>query len=219
MSFPWILGRELKVLLRLWPGRRVWQEVPRKDSSLGSLDVFSHLLCPQEQRHPAAPNMFLESRPQAALRLEATPARQGPPRGPCSLTELGRGTRRWSILACPAAAKGEPLHLGAPRPTLLSSGNWPSMGPHRAPADVSNTPSEPRLQTESLDGRTNTPNPRALWKPVYIGGRVPGGTCKHLSWAGNQAPLTKGNRHKCCSFLFSTLAAYACTEDREIKYI
>eukprot|EP00070_Physeter_catodon_P042373 XP_028349267.1 LOW QUALITY PROTEIN: melanocortin-2 receptor accessory protein [Physeter catodon] len=46
-----------------------------------------------------------------------------------------------------------------PRATLLSSGNWPSMGTRTAPAGVRNfKPSEPPLQTEPLDGRTNNPN-------------------------------------------------------------
>ncbi|XP_059778248.1 LOW QUALITY PROTEIN: melanocortin-2 receptor accessory protein [Balaenoptera ricei] len=62
----------------------------------------------------------------------------------------------------PAAAAGESLYLGPPPPpraTLLSSGNWPSMGTRTAPADVRNfKPSEPPPQTEPLDGRTNNPN-------------------------------------------------------------
>ncbi|XP_055273554.1 melanocortin-2 receptor accessory protein isoform X1 [Moschus berezovskii] len=87
---------------------------------------------------------------------------RAPQGDPAASTELGRGTRRRDIPACPAAATAEPLHLGSPRTTLLSSGNRPSVGTHRVPADVSNTPSERPLQTEPLDGRTNTPNPRAL---------------------------------------------------------
>nr|XP_033712271.1 LOW QUALITY PROTEIN: melanocortin-2 receptor accessory protein [Tursiops truncatus] len=46
-----------------------------------------------------------------------------------------------------------------PRATLLASGSWPSMGTRTAPADVRNfKPSEPPLQTEPPDGRTNNPN-------------------------------------------------------------
>ncbi|XP_068823725.1 melanocortin-2 receptor accessory protein [Capricornis sumatraensis] len=70
---------------------------------------------------------------------------RAPPGDPAASTELGRGTRRRSIPACPTAATRETLHLGAPRTTLLSSGNWPLVGTYRAPADVSNTPSEPPL--------------------------------------------------------------------------
>ncbi|XP_040083938.1 melanocortin-2 receptor accessory protein [Oryx dammah] len=70
---------------------------------------------------------------------------RAPPGDPAASTELSRGTRRRSIPACPAAATRDTLHLGAPRTTLLSSGNWPLVGTHRAPADVSNMPSEPPL--------------------------------------------------------------------------
>eukprot|EP00069_Balaena_mysticetus_P009128 bmy_01194T0 len=116
-----------------------------------------------EEQCPAPPNVPLESRPQPPLLcLEATPAPRGPPGDPAASTELSRGTRWHSIGPRPAAAAGESLYLGPPPPpraTLLSSGNWPSMGTRTAPADVRNfKPSEPPLQTEPLDGRTNNPN-------------------------------------------------------------
>lgn len=103
----------------------------------------SHLLSPQEQR-PAPARMPLEFLPQPPpVHPEAPTASQDAPGDPAGSTELGQGTRQHGIWPQPAAAAGEPLCCTPrpPRPTLLSSGNWPLMG--TPVADVGSKTSEP----------------------------------------------------------------------------
>lgn len=128
-------------LLRLWPGRRSPGRTLPLEAWMSSPICSVHRNATQEP--PTCPWSLGLNLPLYVWRQPQHP--RPPPGDPAASTELGRGTRRRSIPACPAAATRENLHLGAPRTTLLSSGNWPSVGTYRAPADVSNTPSEPPL--------------------------------------------------------------------------
>lgn len=128
-------------LLRLWPGRRSPGRTLPVEAWMSSPICSVHRNATQQP--PTCPwslglnlRLYVWRQPQHP---------RAPPGDPAASTELGRGTRRRSIPACPVAATRETLHLGAPRTTLLSSGNWPSVGTYRAPADVSNMPSEPPL--------------------------------------------------------------------------
>uniref|UniRef100_A0A8D1V4D4 Melanocortin 2 receptor accessory protein n=1 Tax=Sus scrofa TaxID=9823 RepID=A0A8D1V4D4_PIG len=104
------------------------------------------------QHHPTCPwNLGLN----LSLCFWRHPARHRAPDGRCSLHRAWlRDQAAAEHLAPSSGCSGRAPPSCCPpppRPTLLSSGTWPSMGTRRASADIRNKPSERPLQTEPLD--------------------------------------------------------------------
>ncbi|XP_059954758.1 LOW QUALITY PROTEIN: melanocortin-2 receptor accessory protein [Mesoplodon densirostris] len=111
------------------------------------------------QHHPTCPWSLGLNLPVCVWKQ---PQHQGAPQGTPSLYRAQSRKQVAEHRAPPSSCSGRvppPRAPATPRATLLSSGNWPSMGTRTAPADARNfKPNEPPLQTEPLDGRTNSSN-------------------------------------------------------------
>nr|XP_004468709.3 melanocortin-2 receptor accessory protein isoform X2 [Dasypus novemcinctus] len=111
----------------------------------GSLQLRNH-----PQHHPACPWSHILNLPLCFRRRLARPG--GPPGASQAPSPLGEPGSRGSAPDGQLEREGPPAPL---RPTLLSSGNWSTLGPPMVSADSRNQPGS-LPQTEPLNCRIDT---------------------------------------------------------------